>query len=541
LQEIFARVRQQLTELWERQDPKSRRRFLVIAAVCVLIVVVAVSLMARTEWEILLQEMDDYDTGEVIQMLRDRNERFQTGQSPGTIEVPRGNAARLRSDIAFAGGVTSGYAFDIYEMGRGFMSTDQDRRQYMIFQTAMLIRDDLMASALIRDARVTLAIDTSNRVPGIRDEITVPTAAVMLTMAQGVTLNDNQIRGFQNHVAASVPGLQAENVNMVDSYGNPLRSEEPIHTILDEIREFYELAHLLESRWRSNAMAALTGAFGINSVKVAVSIRLNMRTESSERIEFYPVVDGEGIAVSLRTVNEKATAMNPPARVEGIDSNGGAPIYPELDPTQAMNWSSSIMEANYEVTQVLRRIEEERGDVSFASISVTIDNDRSNFDDEFIEDIRRHVANAVGIRDLSLVSILVNPNPDRLISEELMNRALADLERERLYELIRALVPAVLIFIALLIVILQTFGMLRFKPEPVEVTDLLTAEQLEMIGLAVDGTPLPASFDEIDDMMLDEEAQRAKNLREKLEEIIKSNPEMAAELLRNWLSADDHW
>jgi flagellar M-ring protein FliF len=372
-----------------------------------------------------------------------------------------------------------------------------------------------LISPLIRDARGNLTVDTSGRIAAIQREITIPEAAVFLTLAPNVTLSNDQILGIQNHVAASVPGLVPDKVSIQDNFFNPLRGEESIITILDHVLERIELANILVNTFRTNLNAALFPVFGVNSVTVTPYVTLNWTEEEIESIIFHPVVDGEGIVVAMESMNERANAMTPPARVEGMDSNGGAPIYPEIDPSQTMNYSRSVMNTNLEVSQVLTRINREQGNITKLTIAVAIDGDPEEWTLSDYNLAQRLVAAAIGLTDPDVIAdsvvVYVRPFQERIRQEELMGQAFSDMERQRMMDLIQSLVPAVLIFIALLVVILQTFGL------------------------------LPASFADIDEMTLDEEALRAKNLREKLEEIINSNPAMAAELLRNWLSADDHW
>jgi flagellar M-ring protein FliF len=546
LQEIFARVRAQLTELWERQDPKSRTRFLVIAAVCVLVLVVAVSLLAQTEWEILYEGISSRDAGEVMQQLQDMGERYRT-PLPGIIEVPMGRAAGLRNRLAFEGGAVMAPDFGIYEMGRGFMATDQDRRQFAVWQQAENIRQDLLMSPFVLDARVTLVVDISGRPAAILSERIDPTANVMLSLRPGVALSGSEIRSIKNMVAASVARLTPNNVHVTDMFFAPLEGEDIEPTVMDFIREQHAIEQQLEDRWKNQIITMLLRpAGGMDKISASVNVEMNWNVETSESIIFSsPNDDGEGIAVAIDILTERASGVIPPGQPIGVDPNGGAPSMPHLDESQVMNYSRSHQRTNLEVNQILTWSEMQRGNVTKATAAVVIHGNRSDRSDEEIEYYTAIVARTIGLTDPEViarsVTIAFLPFPELENQQMYWDMAQAERRREQTLNMIRALAPAVLIFIALLVVILQTFGLLRFKPDPVEVTDLLTAEQLELIGLATDGTPLPASFDDIDDMTLDEEALRAKNLREKLEEIINSNPAMAAELLRNWLSSDDHW
>jgi flagellar M-ring protein FliF len=511
-------------------------RFLAIAGVCVAVLIAAVVLLSRTDWEILYQGMNDVDTGQVVQQLIDAGERYRFGSDPGTVEVPEGNASRLRSQLAFQGRIPqTGFAYDIYAMGRGFGATESDRRQYAIYQLAEKIRDDIVQQPLIRDARVNLSIPES-RPALFQSEVISATAAVILTLHGDVRLTGAQVRGIEELVAASVEGLTVDNVQITDQNFVLLRGEDDEPTEYDIHLRREQLRKAFVDDIRSALYRLTFLAFGPENVSVEVNARLNWRTEHIEAIEFSPVVgDEDGIAVAISSLRESATAMNQQAMIEGSDPNGGAPFYPEYDPTTG-TYQRNVYEANFEVNQTLHRINEEQGDIAGVSVMLTVND---IFEDERLEaQLQNALSFFLGVYPFEpSVYTSFMPFPALTERDEMYAHTLSVQERERLFNLITTLVPIVLIFIALLIIVLQTFGLLRYKPELPEVQDLLTPEQLELIGLAIDGTPLPEG--EMEPVETDEERLRMGQIRIRLEEIINKNPELAAELLRNWLNADD--
>jgi len=513
-------------------------RFLAIAGVCVVVLIAAVMLLARTDWEILHQGMSETDTGLVAQQLTDFGERYRFGPEPGMIEVPMGNASRVKYRLAFEGSIPqSGYVYSIYELGRGFGATETDRRQYGIYQMQERIRETIIQSPMIRDAKVDLSIPETRRILFASD-VAEPTAAVVLFMQGDARLTPAQVRGMEQMVASAVEGLTAENVTITDGDFNLLRGEDEEPTEHDIILRRYQLLTMSLNDLRSSLLRFAIPAFGADKMSVVVNGRINWRTEDIEEIEFTPVVgDEDGIIVAMQTLREQATAFNRQALIEGADPNGGAPFYPEYEPTEG-SYSRFQQDINYEVNQALRRIETEWGNLVSVSVSVMLNGD----DDFFTEDRRLLIENSISnflrvyIED-SYVSVVVIPFPEIARLAEMRDYEDALRDRQNLYAFITSLVPIILIFAALLIIILQTFGLLRYKPEMPEVHDLLTPEQLELIGLAMDGTPLPESL--IEEHATDEEKLRMSQIRAKLEEIIHKNPELVAELMRNWLSADD--
>lgn len=112
-----------------------------------------------------------------------------------------------------------------------------------------------------------------------------PAASVMLTLQQGRSLSEAQVRAIRHLVASSVPSLSADLVSVIDQSGALLSSDQA--SAEDKI---FQLQMQMEDRYRQAVVALLTPIAGAGNFSVEVNADVDASESQSTR-ETYPKDD----------------------------------------------------------------------------------------------------------------------------------------------------------------------------------------------------------------------------------------------------------
>lgn len=134
-----------------------------------------------------------------------------------------------------------------------------------------------------------------------------PAASVMLRLQTGRSLSDAQVRAIRHLVASSVPGLNADQVSVIDQSG-ALLSQQGAN---GDDRNF-QLQTQMESRYRQAIITLLTPVMGAGNFSTEVHAELDL-TESQATRETYPKDD-----VALRREEGNKTSGSGAAPAIGI-------------------------------------------------------------------------------------------------------------------------------------------------------------------------------------------------------------------------------
>lgn len=133
-----------------------------------------------------------------------------------------------------------------------------------------------------------------------------PAASVMLTLQQGRSLSDAQVRAIRHLVASSVPNLAADAVSVIDQSGALLSSEQ---AGADD--RMFQLQMQMEERYRQAVIALLTPIAGEGNFSVEVHADVDASESQSTR-ETYPKDDQ---ALRREEGNKSTSGSNEPAAI----------------------------------------------------------------------------------------------------------------------------------------------------------------------------------------------------------------------------------
>lgn len=130
----------------------------------------------------------------------------------------------------------------------------------------------------VKTARVHLAMpEPSVFVREARE----PAASVMLTLQQGRSLSEAQVRAIRHLVASSVPGLAADSVSVIDQSGALISSPTG-----SADQEMFQLQMQMEERYRQAVVTLLTPIVGAENFSVEVHADVDPSETQSTRETF---------------------------------------------------------------------------------------------------------------------------------------------------------------------------------------------------------------------------------------------------------------
>ena len=487
---------------------------------------------SQVEWETLYVNLESSQAAECYTKLEGLGYQVKI-EGTGTIKVQKGKADEARLRLQQEGFPQNGFSYDLYSQGAALGATEADKKMYAQFQAEQNIAFMLKRYAMIEDATVMVVLAEQSQF-ALSDTARPASATVVLTLKQGYTLSAAEAQTIRNAVAASLAGLQPENVVLSDTNMQLYRESGDDYTSATGDR--LSLVKKTQDLIQSQVYNLLAPVFGSANVTVSANVKLDFDKKNVRTITYTPPGDEEnmGIIVSMRQTAERTTDDPAAGGTVGFDANGAAPWYPGMTDDTNANYYQYTQELNAEVNEVREQIEEAQGDITALSVAVFLD-----AGDEWepaMAEVRSMVAAAVGV-DADYITIMrtpfkVNEEYTTLVQQqqeqqqqqqEASNAAL----RQRLI-LIGAIVGGVILLASFVLAILALRK--RAQRKKAEAEERARREQ-ELFEARL------AAQQEEAQTVVAEDTEATKRLNY-IKELTENTPEMIAQLLRNWLTDD---
>ncbi len=169
----------------------------------------------------------------------------------------------------------------------------------------------------VQSARVHLAIPRSGV---FMREQQSPTASVVVSLGAGMKLERGQLGGIMHLVAASLPGLHAKNVAVIDQFGVLLSPKgESTNGTLDSTQLTY--VQELEQGYIKRIMEVLVPLYGESNVRAQVTAEVDFsQVQTTSEKSANQGKNGEPAIVS-QSISESGGAGSGPSGVPGTLSN----------------------------------------------------------------------------------------------------------------------------------------------------------------------------------------------------------------------------
>jgi len=520
----------QLREYMSKMSRGSRIRLAVLSVLVIALAIVAVSLFSRTTYATLMTAQDQAEVGNIQAALREMGVPFRNDGL--RILVPEDRVLELRGDLAAQGLLGPGSPdLSIGQGAAGFAVTDAHARWLYAAQRAEDIRVAILSSPRIQSAYVV--VNPGETSPfRIQSGVRAASASVMVTVRGGGTLSAQEAQTIAEHVKASVPGIEYENISITDTFLNHYKVGDAAIDIGTTMETHIALREMLSGQIQAQVEQLLTPIFGISNVEVTPRVELNFDKVVRESVEFAPPIAGEldGIARSSSDLWEASRKDSAASGVPGTDSNAmGTVEYPYGTLADGELYERRVIERNYEINETREVIEKAEGAIEFLSIAVVINEEA--VEEDYTEQVRNLITRGLGVATAN-VSVERMPFKYKDTSAE---DAIAAIEAHealmRRQELIRTIIMwSVVLLLGVMLLLLVRTIVRAVKPPP-EPEPILVGAGIDYIAGDEEAYDVTA-VDEYEDV----ELQKKSTGLEQIERFIDKDPAAVAQLLRNWLS-----
>lgn len=498
----------------------------ILAVVVALAIVIAV--VSNQPYATLFTDLSQTDLSAILTYLSD-NGITQYKVEDDAILVPESQEAALKAQVLQAGYPSSGYGYDTYFDHVGNLTTESERNQLVLYALQDRMQAVIRNFDGVKDAAVlltpgedhTYVLDSSNKVDA--------TASVTVTMENGKTLTDSQVKAIRNLVSSGMAGLNVENVTIGDTYGNTYSAGDDFTDLQDASALKLKLEEQCNNSIRTRVMQALTPIYGEDNVQVSVNTVVDVDRTTTDSTD-YNLEDGaqgndDGIIGSRIWDNEIVRGDNQTTGgAAGTTSNADLNTYVEnqMQPNGDEQAITSSGQEDYLVDTQKQQVEHVAGYISDVMVSVTINQDAAG--NVNTNDLYDHVGRAAGISQADQqqkISILVAP----------FYQPQSDTPADTGMQLpggwiIYAAIGGGVLFLVLLVVIL-IIHRIRAKKRRKKAEEEALAEGVEV--------PQAAAAPEAKPDIMELQTEKSMELRQDVRKFAEENPEIAAQMVKNWL------
>lgn len=509
---------------------------LVVAAGAIVAVVVA---SQNQPYATLFTELSQTDMTAITSYLTENGVSDFRIVEDDTIMVPADQEVQLKAQLVSQGYVNSGYAYNYstYLDNVSALTTEAERQQLALYELNDSTSAVIRSMEGVKDATVRFTPGEDNTYVLDSGNVVEASAYVKVTMKDGVPLSETMANGIRNLVSSAIQGLKVENVTIVDSYGNTYAPDDGLGDLEDSAALKLRLEEQVNNTLEKKILSVLEPIYGAENVSVSVNsivdvdkVYTDSTNYSTEDWAADGSTNGEGIIGQKIYDNRLEADENGTAGgTVGTDTNADIPTYPEnegeMEPGNGV--VSSTGQTNFLVDEENKQVQRVGGTVADVMVSVTINEAVSGGVD--VDDLYPHVARAAGITtadQMEKVHILIAPfntgdNTPVDTDEDTTTEDGLLIDSWILYAALGGLVLFVLILVLVLLLIRRH----RRKKAAA-----LAAEMEQPAEMLQEAAPTPEGAD-----IMEMQTEKSMELRKDVRKFAEENPEIAAQMVRNWL------
>ena len=319
----------------------------------------------RTDYRPLFTNLTSEDAGEIVKKLKDAKTPYQITPDGKGILVPSDKVYELRLTLASEGiPQGGGVGFEIFDRKNFGMTEFVQKLNYQRALQGELARTIGQING-VEQARVHLVIPEKSL---FKDNERPATASIVLKMKSNRALQDSEVQGVVHLVAASIEGMDPEQVTLLDSRGKILSkggssdATTRMTTAMQETQRSYE--RNVEERVQSLLDRIVGGGKSVARVTASFDFKQVERVEEK--------FDPETIAVrSEQRTEEKGSSTTSGAGVPGVQTNLGRTAAGAGATSGGGSKNDETL--NYEVSRSTSKTIEPVGALSKISIAVLVD------------------------------------------------------------------------------------------------------------------------------------------------------------------------
>ena len=479
----------------------------------------------------LFTSLTGEDAAGITEALNTEGVKYELADGGATILVPQDDVYDLRVSLSSEGlpaGDTVGY--DLLDK-QGI--TTSEAQQRIAYQRALEgeLSKTITSIDGVEAATVHVVIPEEDL---FTDDLKQPTASVLVRTAPGKSLESQQITAVVNLVASSVEGLAPTQVTLADSAGNVLSAPgEDGDLFAGDARN--QQTSEFEAQLAASLETMLAKVVGSDGAVVEVNADLNFDTAHVVKEEF----DDEKIRLSTAKTSEVYTGVEP-GDIAGAGGALGPDGVPLTGDPSTTDYEKSDGSTQFAVGKVTSDIKTAPGDVEKLSVAVLLDDSaEADFGTGQIEAL---VTAAVGLDtqrgDTIEVTRLPFDRSNQAAAEEELDAAEAEAKSAETMGMIRT---GVVVLVILLVLVLAYFSMRRATKPKATAVDISRLQPLLEAKAAEEQRQIRALEEQLTaarntELELPPEVQERVAIHSEIVELIDSQPDEVASLLRGWLA-----
>ena len=525
--------------------------------------VMVVTIVAGSAWwlnapsyALLFSDMDAESAGQIVTRLKTLKVQYQLDEGGRAVRVPANRVDELRLELTAQGLPSSGrVGFEIFDRTAFGATQFLEQINYRRALEGEIARTIATISE-VANARVHIAMGKES----LFGEPRPAKASVVLKLRGQRGLSESAVAGISNLVAASVEGLRADAVVILDSFGRPLiqpRADGGDAMAAQNV----ERQQRLEREMAARVVTLLEPVVGPDRVRVNIAVKLNPKTQEETEERWDP---NTVVRTRQMTADQASSAM-----LGGIAGARGNEPPPAPDPaaqpaaaqTVAATGPGSSRNAEtttYEVSRTTRHTLQPPGEVARLSVAVILDDDhvatekdgqttvaRKPRTPEEIQKIHGLVAAAVGLEpDRGDLLTVENVGFDEPVFIEPPPAPFLERYNTQIWEGGRIAVVGVIALMAFFLFLRPMMKRIGLSPAPAMAVVAAGGAQMAM-PMAGRGPRTVAEMESEIDAQLDSltaqysEDRRLPVLTRRVSAVTVNEPESVAKLLRGWISEQD--
>jgi flagellar M-ring protein FliF len=342
-------------------------------AILVLVAGGIASLMVMSMWlkapdyQLLYAKLTPSDAAKIVDILKSDKIPYELSQGGQTIRIPGNALYETRLKLAGEGLPEGGeVGMEIFEDSSLGMTEFIQKLNYQRALQGELSRTIKSLDA-IDQARVHLVIPKDTL---FLKEKPRGKASITIKIKPGKTLTGEQTQGIVHLVAASVEGIDAQDVVVVDLKGNLLSGDQASSSGAMRTSTNYQHKLMVEKELQDNIVRMLENALGEGTVIAQVSTDLDF--ELVDRTE--EIFDPDSQVVrSEQLVSEATLGALPPGGVPGAQGLVPGGAGQSATGSQPAKRDKENQTFNYEINKIVRQISKPIGTIKKLSVAVLID------------------------------------------------------------------------------------------------------------------------------------------------------------------------
>lgn len=505
---------------------KGTKRLVVIGAVALVILAIVIAvILNRSSYVVLFSGLSEEEATKIVGKLQDEEIDYRY-KGDGIIMVDEAVADKTRANLAYEGYPKSGFSYDVFTENAGGMTTDTEKQTYKLYDLQNRIGATVMLFDGVKDAKVTIALQEEKKYALEDDAAENSSASVVVTMEDGGSPSAKQAAAIQRLVAKSVPGMQLENVAVFDGNGIDVSAETDGGATSGDASE--EIAQLIENQITKKVINVLGPFYGADNIRVSAKGQVNMErvvreTTTYETPEKIDQQDKTGIVSNENLTYEQSNGGGTAGGVAGSETNADISEYTNLTGDQGSTYTSETQAREYLVNQIKEQGEIDPGVLTDLTVSVSINgNTLGNLTEA---EARSLVANATGInQEEQNAKITIVAAPFYQDGDGDDNGG--NFFRENIVFIGAGLV---------LLLLLALLALLLIRKKKKKAAE---AEELEEENFFIPPVMDEEEGDEKPEI-LNLKSEKTRELRENVRNFANENPEISAQMIKNWLNGGD--